>query len=217
MYVGELARLLNRSANAIDDARDARKQSKRAQNLEIALTASIEAVELLLGSEWFGEDMRGALPEGDDIERTRNRVLEDDGLFEAFLDVERKLLLAVGLAPSIVDSAMMRMRLLRQSIIDTHISSDEAYAHAGQLRELLQSLRAELGEAFEGLQNSENHRSVLRKLTGALQSLTGLAVVGVNGAGALLSLGIGAAPAAVSGAFGATMAADGVRRWQDDG
>jgi hypothetical protein len=151
-------------------------------------------VELLLGSEWFGEVMPGALPEGGDIERARNRVLEDDGLFEAFLDVERKLLLAVGLAPGIVDPAMMTMRLLRQSTIDTHISSDEAFANAGQRRELLQSLRAELGEAFEGLQNSENHRSVQRKLTGALESLTGLAVVGVNGAGALLSLGIGAAP-----------------------
>lgn len=58
MYVGELSRLLNRAANALDDARNARKQSRRAENLEIALTASLEAVNLLIDSEEFGTHAR---------------------------------------------------------------------------------------------------------------------------------------------------------------
>jgi hypothetical protein len=58
LYVGELSRLLNRAANALDDARNARKQSRRAENLEIALTASLEAVDLLIDSEEFGMHAR---------------------------------------------------------------------------------------------------------------------------------------------------------------
>jgi hypothetical protein len=217
MYVGEVTRLLNRIANAIDDARDSRKASKRDQNLVIAVNASIEAVDLLLESEEFDQDLRAALSREDGGDRDRNRVLEDSGLFEAFLDVERRLLLAVGLAPNIVDPTIRRMRLMRPFVIEEHISKGESVAGADQLRELLQALREELRGASAALQESHSHRTVLRKLTGAVEGVTGLTVVGIDGAGAILSLGIGAAPAAVSGAFGATMAADGLRRCQDEG
>lgn len=144
-------------------------------------------------------------------------MLEDDGLFEAFIDVERKLMLAVGLAPSIVDPTITKIRELRRTLVDTYPSSDEVRAGVLQLRAFLQALRAELGEALEGLQDAANHQSVLRKLVAALEGLLGFAIAGVNGAGALLSLGIGVAPAAVSGAAGAAIAADAQRRWTDDG
>jgi hypothetical protein len=213
MYVGELARLLNRMSDELDRARDERKP-RRAQHLLMAVHAGTDALELLHESEYFLSDVDHALAEDNIV--ARNRILNDDGLFDAFIEAEQRLLLAVGLAPGVVDPVIGRMKELRTSLVDTRFSAGEIQRMLFELRDALIAISQELLAAADSLESEESHRAIWRKIGAAFEGVLGLAVVGVDGAGALLSLGIAAAPAAVSGAAGGTMAADAAARLQSD-